>query len=246
MHTRSAILPDAVRIHDIILDYSQQGTLLPRNVSELSENIRDFLVVEDEGEIVGCGALHFYGPHLTEIRSIAVVPGHKGKGAGRFLVDALMAETERHKVSCVCLFTRIPNFFAHFGFRIAKREDLPDKIYKDCLSCPKLHACDEVAMVKGVMPAYASLGGIRVPARCIEFRMHGVMVNVADDGIATHESALLVQRFVLAAGAFPSRWRHLVGDTKIKSRQFEIVGAVRDTQRFHAQQPPALVSVSIT
>jgi amino-acid N-acetyltransferase len=60
-------------------------------------------------------------------------------------------------VSCVCLFTRIPRFFARFGFEIAKRENLPDKIYKDCLGCPKLHACDEIAMVRGELPKIAIL-----------------------------------------------------------------------------------------
>ena len=43
MHTRKAILPDASQIHDLILHYSQEGTLLPRTMSELCENVRDFL-----------------------------------------------------------------------------------------------------------------------------------------------------------------------------------------------------------
>ena len=110
--------------------------------------MRDFVVAEDNGKIVGCGALHLYGMHLAEIRSIAVTPSTKGLGAGRKLVEALLQEAERHAVTCVCLFTRIPEFFALFGFRVATREDMPDKIYKDCVNCPRLHACDEVAMVR--------------------------------------------------------------------------------------------------
>jgi amino-acid N-acetyltransferase len=43
------------------------------------------------------------------------------------------------------------------GFTIAQREELPDKIYKDCMNCPKLHACDEVAMVRGELPQYSIL-----------------------------------------------------------------------------------------
>lgn len=157
MHTRRAILPDVEQLHDIIHAYSEVGTLLPRSRAELSENVRDFIVVEDEGRIVGCGALHLYGRHLTEIRSIAVLPEYKGKGAGRLLVEGLLQEAAYHHVSCVCLFTRIPDFFAHFGFRVARREELPDKIYKDCVNCPKLHACDEIAMVRGELPKFAIL-----------------------------------------------------------------------------------------
>ncbi len=157
VRTRNAILPDVSQIHAIIQPYSEKGTLLPRTVAELSENVRDFVVVEDQDKVIGCGALHLYGMHLAEIRSIAVTPAAKGCGAGRKLVEALLDEAERHHVTCVCLFTRIPEFFAHMGFNVARREELPDKIYKDCLHCPNLFACDEIAMVRGPIPQNASL-----------------------------------------------------------------------------------------
>jgi amino-acid N-acetyltransferase len=152
VRTRNAVLPDVSQIHAIIQLYSEKGTLLPRTIAELSENVRDFVVVEAQGKIIGCGALHLYGMHLAEIRSIAVAPAAKGCGAGRKLVEALLDEAERHHVTCVCLFTRIPEFFAHMGFNVARREELPDKIYKDCLHCPNLFACDEIAMVRGPIP----------------------------------------------------------------------------------------------
>ena len=84
-------------------------------------------------------------------------PQFKGTGAGRLLVDALLEEAEQHHVNCVCLFTRIPEFFGNMGFIEAKREELPDKIYKDCANCPKLHECDEVAMYCGELPQFAIL-----------------------------------------------------------------------------------------
>jgi len=157
-HTREAILPDVEMIHAIIRPYAEDGILLPRDVPELSENVRDFVVAEEENarrenRVVGCGALHLYGPHLAEIRSIAVLPEYKNLGIGRLLVEALVQESRRHKIACVCLFTRTPGFFSHLGFQIARREELPDKIYKDCIHCPKLHDCDEIAMAMGAIPA---------------------------------------------------------------------------------------------
>ena len=97
MYTRNAILPDVEHIHGIIGPYAQAGTLLPRAIPELCENIRDFVVavVEDQDKIIGCGALHLYGMHLAEIRSIAVEPSAKKRGAGRQLVEALLREAER-------------------------------------------------------------------------------------------------------------------------------------------------------
>jgi amino-acid N-acetyltransferase len=108
MRTRDAVLPDAEQIHALISAYSGDGTLLPRSLAEICENVRDFIVLEHDGRIIGCGALHLYGVHLAEIRSITVDPASQSGGGGRRLVKALLAQAEKHKVSCVCLFTRIP------------------------------------------------------------------------------------------------------------------------------------------
>ena len=81
MRTRKAILPDAKHIHDLISAYSGDGTLLPRTLAEICENVRDFVVLEEEGRIIGCGALHLYGTHLAEIRSITVVRGRRARAA---------------------------------------------------------------------------------------------------------------------------------------------------------------------
>src|SRR5438445_2762103 len=136
MRTRKAILPDAQRIHGLISAYAGDGTLLPRTLAEICKNIRDFVVLEDGGAIIGCGALHLYGTHLAEIRSITVASAAQGRGGGGRLVKALLAEAKRHRVDCICLFTRKPNFFAGQGLSVAQREDLPDKIYKDGHASP--------------------------------------------------------------------------------------------------------------
>ena len=59
----------------------------------------------------------------------------------------------------MCLFTRIPDFFFKYGFRtVEDKSELPDKIFKDCQNCPRLHRCDEVAMVRGRIPRISILG----------------------------------------------------------------------------------------
>ncbi|HEY1731791.1 MAG TPA: N-acetyltransferase [Terriglobales bacterium] len=157
MRARSAKLPDAFAIEQLIQVHVGDGTLLPRSLSEICENIRDFVVVEKEGEIVGCGALHLYGMHLAEVRSITVTNRSAGRGAGRVLIDALLEEAKKQSVTCVCLFTRIPDFFAKMGFRQVKKEALPDKALKDCVKCPRVNACDEIAMYCGTLPKNASV-----------------------------------------------------------------------------------------
>ena len=165
---RKAKLPDAVNIFDLVNSLSGDGTLLRRSYAEICENVRDFAVAESPvsgetgGVFLGCGALHLYGPHLAEVRSIVVKPEAKGQGAGGRLLRALLEEAEEQSVTAVCLFTRIPDFFFHFGFRVVDRTTLPDKIYKDCQTCPRLYACDEVAMVRGPLPKIAVLGPSRI------------------------------------------------------------------------------------
>src|SRR3979411_761519 len=89
MRTRDAVLPDAEQIHALISAYSGDGTLLPRTLAEICENVRDFIVLEDDRRIIGCGALHLYGVHLAEIRSITVDPSSQSNGGGRRLGKAL-------------------------------------------------------------------------------------------------------------------------------------------------------------
>ncbi len=165
VRVRKAKLQDAARIFELVNSLSHDGTLLRRSYAEICENVRDFAVAEggDGVGFLGCGALHLYGPHLAEVRSIVVRPEAKGNGAGGRLLTALLTEAEEQEVSCVSLFTRIPEFFTRFGFRVVDRTLLPDKIYKDCQTCPRLYACDEVAMAVGELPRIAVLGPTRFP-----------------------------------------------------------------------------------
>jgi amino-acid N-acetyltransferase len=154
MRTRQASLQDARSIHQLIHTFTHDGTLLPRRHAEICANISTFTIVETaSGQFIGSAALHVYGNHLAEIRSIAVRPDNKGHGAGGLLVRALLDQAKANGIKCVCLFTRIPTFFEHFNFRVAPRQALPDKMLKDCVHCARRNACDEIAMVSGELPA---------------------------------------------------------------------------------------------
>jgi amino-acid N-acetyltransferase len=164
LRVHKAHLQDARNIFELVNAHSGDGTLLKRSYAEVCENIRDFTVAyrehpeTGETEFLGCGALHLYGPHLAEVRSIVVREDRRGLGAGDAILESLLAESEEHQVTSVCLFTRIPSYFEHLGFRFADRSAMPDKIYKDCQTCPRLYACDEVAMVRGPLPNVKVLG----------------------------------------------------------------------------------------
>ena len=171
MHVRKALLQDASNVYDLVNSLSGDGTLLKRAFAEICENIRDFTVAEsDAGVFLGCGALHLYGPHLSEVRSIVVRPEAKGKGAGGRILQGLIEEAEQHGVQSVCLFTRVPDFFFKYGFRpVEDKAELPDKIFKDCQNCPRLHRCDEIAMVRGRIPRVSILGSKEKAEELVHF-----------------------------------------------------------------------------
>ncbi len=53
---------DIAPILHLINGYAAEGIMLPRTEFEMSEAIRDFTVVTLDGQLLGCGALHFYSP----------------------------------------------------------------------------------------------------------------------------------------------------------------------------------------
>lgn len=148
MKLRKASLADISSIKTLINGYAAQGIMLPRTDLELAEHIRDFtLAVDEEGDLLGCGALHIYTPAVAEVRSLAVAPAAKTKGIGRAVVEALVQEGREFGLSGIFAFTYVPEFFGKLGFEEVDRGQLPLKAWKDCLRCPKFQACDEIAVL---------------------------------------------------------------------------------------------------
>ena len=145
---RDAKLPDIPGLLRVINAYASQGIMLPRTEFEMAENIRDFIVAEKAGEVIGCGALHFYTPRSAEVRSLAVAADKKSAGVGRKIVEALELQAVEHQLQSIFAFTYVPGFFEKLGFSQVDRGELPLKAWKDCLRCPKFQACDEIAMLK--------------------------------------------------------------------------------------------------
>ena len=145
-------MADIPAILRLINDYAANGIMLPRTEFELSEFIRDFSVIYEGNRLIGCAALHFYGPSIAEVRSLAVDPGSKGTGAGRLLMDSLLEEAKAFDLAEIFAFTYVPDFFSKMGYALVDRSELPLKAWKDCLRCPKFQACDEIAVLRRLKP----------------------------------------------------------------------------------------------
>ncbi len=148
MMVRKARMQDVGPLLRLINGYASDGIMLPRTEFELAEHIRDFQVLDNDGLVSGCGALHYYTPTSAEVRSLAVLRDNKGGGMGRRIVEALEAEARESGLSVLFAFTYVPGFFQKLGFREVERGLLPLKAWKDCLRCPKFQCCDEIAVLK--------------------------------------------------------------------------------------------------
>ena len=146
MNIRKAELRDVPALYKLISRYVAEQILLPRPLTNLYEDVWEFTVAEEDGELLGCGALKLYSQELAEIRSLCVDSPLKSKGVGRMLTEALMDEAERHGLKTVFALTVVPGFFEKLGFQKALREKFPVKVFQDCLGCPKYSCCDEVAV----------------------------------------------------------------------------------------------------
>ena len=147
---RKAAMRDIHPLLKLINGYASEGIMLPRTEFEMSENIRDFSAAYAGQQLVGCGALHYYTPTSGEVRSLAVEPSIKARGIGRRVVEALEKEALENDLHAIFAFTYVPDFFRRLGFQEVERGELPLKVWKDCLRCPKFQCCDEIAVVKAL------------------------------------------------------------------------------------------------
>jgi amino-acid N-acetyltransferase len=144
---RKARVVDAERIQKLINYWAKQDEMLLRPLSEIYDFLRDFLVWEEDGRILGTAALHVDWKDLAELRSLAIDPDEQGRGIGSALVRQCLDEARELGITRVFALTYRPGFFERFGFAECSKDALPRKIWSDCVRCHKFPECDETALM---------------------------------------------------------------------------------------------------
>lgn len=147
VRVRRARLADVPAIHLLLKDNAARGNLLPRTRENLIRHIRDFLIAETDGAVIGAGALEIMGPDLAEIRSLAVDLSFQRSGVGLRLSEALIEAARTIGVQRLMALTYVPEFFARLGFEVVGVDTLPEKVWQACVKCYKFNRCDEIAMM---------------------------------------------------------------------------------------------------
>ena len=147
---RKASIKDIKKIHSIVNAAASSGEMLARSLGELYDNMRDYFVFEEHGKVLGTCALHICWDDLAEIRSLCVSESSRKKGIGRMLVDVCIDEAKQLNIPKIFLLTYQDVFFSKCGFTAVDKKKLPQKIWSDCVRCPKFPECDEIAMIRRI------------------------------------------------------------------------------------------------
>lgn len=112
---RRARTSDVPAIKQLVDTYAGK-ILLEKNLVTLYEAVQEFWVAEQDGKVVGCGALHVLWSDLGEIRTVAVDPAVTGRGIGHAIVDRLLQVARELQLERLFVLTFETAFFAAHGF----------------------------------------------------------------------------------------------------------------------------------
>lgn len=150
---RNAKFEDVKAIYHLIKEHPKE--VLPRSVSDITENIDRFVVAEIDGCKVGVASWQIL-PDIgrandpsVEIKSVSVTKDYKGRGVGKALVQSVIKRIKAFTPYQIVVLTFSPDFFRSFGFNEVSKETLMHKLYMGCINCTKYDSpftCPEKAM----------------------------------------------------------------------------------------------------
>jgi amino-acid N-acetyltransferase len=142
-----ARIGDVPQMQELVNSFANKGEMLPRALSEMYENLRDYFVIRDGDKVIACAALHINWSDLAEIRSVAVSEENQRQGVGALLMESCFKEAHSLGIKRLFCLTYKPMFFKKLGFCQVDKMELPRKVWAECYSCPHFPDCNEVAMV---------------------------------------------------------------------------------------------------
>ncbi len=146
-------------LYKLINYFAEKREMLPKSYDELYKYRRAFRILVNENRplfcsdtggdaVLGSAMLDLFTPVLAEIKSLAVHPGAQGKGYGRLLVEDCEQEAKELGIKKLFVLTYQVDFFKKLGYKVVSMDALPEKVFKECSSCPFKDDCNETAMIK--------------------------------------------------------------------------------------------------
>jgi amino-acid N-acetyltransferase len=127
---RKARTSDVPALLSMMQQSVDDAALVPRSRDQIQSRIKDFFVLELDGNPIGSVAVHTYeedGKKIAELACLFVRRSHKNKNHGRKLVA--FAEEQARQRNCDVLFALSTQAFRFFeekmGYTVAGPEALP-------------------------------------------------------------------------------------------------------------------------
>jgi amino-acid N-acetyltransferase len=115
---RPARTSDVPAITEIAQPLVEERILLGKELVEIYEAIQEFVVAEQDGKVIGFGALHVMWQDLAEVRTLAVAKSAKRKGIGAAMLRELLERARVLGVRRVFCLTFEEEFFRSHGFQV--------------------------------------------------------------------------------------------------------------------------------
>ena len=134
---RPAKTADVRGIQEILEPFVQRRILLGKDIVVLYQSVQQFLVAEDEnGRLIGCGALHVIWEDLGEIRTLIVVDEWLHHGVGRAIVQGLEEHARELGLTRLFCLTFEVDFFVRRGFAPIGEQVVDPDVYSQLIRSP--------------------------------------------------------------------------------------------------------------
>ena len=132
---RSARTSDVAAIKRLVAPLAEQRILMAKETVAYYESLQEFRIAESQdGDVIGCGALHVMWEDLAEIRTLAAADTWRGRGVGHVLVEDLLEKAKELGVSRVFCLTFEVDFFKRHGFEVMEDQSAVDpQVYSELL-----------------------------------------------------------------------------------------------------------------
>jgi amino-acid N-acetyltransferase len=133
IEVRPARTSDVKAIHKLIVDFASGGRMLQKETVTLYESVQEFMVAVEDGQVIGCGALHVLWEDLAEVRSVAITETLRGNGIGNLILERIIERARQLGLSRIFCLTFETKFFGRHGFEEIQGTPVEPEVYVQLL-----------------------------------------------------------------------------------------------------------------
>jgi amino-acid N-acetyltransferase len=133
IEVRPARTSDIRGIHKLIANFATDGRMLQKETVTLYESVQEFMVAVEDGQVVGCGALHVLWEDLAEVRSVAISENLRGKGIGNQILERIIDRARELGLARIFCLTFETKFFGRHGFEEIQGTPVEPEVYAQLL-----------------------------------------------------------------------------------------------------------------